>query len=105
MCPILAPFRSDWHVEKHFDQRLEWLGTRLEREEAPAAAVRKGARPLRRVLDAIGPGLALERRQHARLRKRGLADPRIAEQHREPVPRRSERREPVDCFPLPAEGV
>ena len=51
----------------------------------------------------FGPGLALERRQHARLRERGLADARIAEQDREPVARRCEHIENFNCFALPAE--
>jgi hypothetical protein len=41
----------------------------------------KGVRPLGRCIYTLGPCLALERRQRARQRQRGLA--RIAEQHRE----------------------
>src|SRR5262249_8228055 len=76
-----------------------------EREEAPAAAVAKGLRPLRRIIYALGPGLALERRQHAGLRQRGLADAGIAEQHRQSVHRHREGGEHINSFPLSAEEV
>ena len=72
-------------IEERPNQRLERLGAGLEGEEAPAAAVLEDLRPRIRRAPFLGPCLALERRQHPRLRERGFAHPGIADQHREPV--------------------
>ena len=57
-------------IEECFDQRLERFGAGLEGEEAPLAAVLKSLRPRIRRARFLGPGLALERREHTRLRER-----------------------------------
>jgi hypothetical protein len=89
-------------VQERFNQRLERIGAWLEREKAPLAAAAECRRPLPGVMRTLWPCLSLERRQHARLRERGFADTRIAEQHRKPVRRRRERVEYLDGFPRPA---
>ncbi len=57
-------------IEECLGQRLERLGARLESEEAPLATVLKGLRPRIRGDRFLRPGLALERREHTRLRER-----------------------------------
>ena len=57
-------------IEECFGQRPERLDAGLEGEEAPLAAVLKGLRPRIRGARVLGPGLALERREHTRLRER-----------------------------------
>src|SRR5580704_6910755 len=57
-------------TEECFGQRLERLGAGLEGEEAPLAAVLKSLRPRIRGARFLGPGLALESREHTRLRER-----------------------------------
>jgi hypothetical protein len=94
-------------VEKWRDQRFQRLGARLEREEAPMATFLKGARPgvagARSPGPDLGPGLALQGRQHAGLSERGFADAGIAEQDGQPVRIRGERGQHLDGLALPAE--
>ena len=92
-------------VEERLHQRLERIGAGLERQKAPLAAVLKDRRPRIRRARLLGPGLALERRQHARLRQRGFAHAGIADEHRQPVSRAGKRGEHLDGFALAAEEI
>jgi len=68
-------------LKKRLDQRLDRLYARPHREKAPLAAILKHPRPGTRVAGRFQPSLARKRGEHARLRKRRLANARIAEQH------------------------
>src|ERR1700722_3994068 len=72
-------------LEKTFDQRVDRLRARLERQKAPLAAVLKDRRPRVGSAGVTGPGLTLERGEDSRLRQRGFAHSRIADQNREPA--------------------
>ena len=72
-------------IEERLHQRLEWIGAGLDREKAPLAAVLKDRRPNIRRAQLLGPCLALECCKYTGLRERGFADPRIANEDRQPV--------------------
>jgi hypothetical protein len=76
---------------ERLDQRPDRLRPRLQSEEAPAPAVVKDLRPGGGGFRRIDPILPHQRRQHARLRERGFADPRIAQQDGKLVRRRGQR--------------
>src|SRR5262249_58961758 len=92
-------------VEERLDQRLQGLGSGLQGQETPASAPLKSLRPSAGRASPLGPCLALERCQHTRLRERGFAHARIAEQNREPIRRNGKLREHINRFLRSAEEI
>ena len=74
------------------------LGSWLELQDAPTAAVAERLRPRAGVSNRLRPCLPNEGRKHASLREGGLADPRVAEENWKLALRRRERLDHLDCF-------
>lgn len=90
-------------AQKWLNQRPYRLGSWLELQDAPTAAVAERLRPRVGVSNRLRPCLPNEGRKHASLREGGLADPRIAEENWKLALRRRERLDHLDCFGVPTE--